>query len=193
MLKVNQNKIYFFVFNATNGGYKSSYKRRVKNKMKNTIAIILGIFLIGMTTAIYAGDTYEHDFNYPIINCSILDNSLNLEGLNLTWNDSIAKIDTQLGYYPDNFTLSCWINESREIVSGGNSGSKKITLVNDSVDFVVEEWNYIAPKEETKEIIKEEPFVPIKEKKGLSQGMKIAIGVGCIVIGLSIVFLIRRK
>jgi len=82
-----------------------------------TIFVLLGlIILTAIASATYAGETYTHDFNYEILNCSILNNSNNLDGLNLTWSDSIATINTVINYQPDNFTLSCWVNQAYEVV-----------------------------------------------------------------------------
>jgi len=91
--------------------------------MKNQIkTIVLGILLIGIAGAMSAGETYEHDFGSPILNCSILGNSSNLTGLELSWSGSVATIETVINYKPDNFNLSCWINQTEyieEVSSGG--------------------------------------------------------------------------
>lgn len=92
--------------------------------------VLVLIIAIGLVSSTYAGETYTNDFNYEIINCSIENNSSNLIGLNLTWNGSIATIETQINYYPDNFTLSCWVNQSYEVKKvsrGGWTRPKNIT------------------------------------------------------------------
>ena len=100
------------------------------------ITSILLLIIIGLASAIFSGETYTNDFGYEIINCSIINNTYDLEGLNLTWGGSIVTINISINYQPDNFTLSCWINQSYEIVevkkSSGGWGrpNKPINLTN---------------------------------------------------------------
>jgi hypothetical protein len=104
--------------------------------MKSQIILLLGILLlgVGVVSAMYSGETYEHTFDGEVINCSIINNTFNLDGLTLNWTGSKAIIETKVNYYPDNFTLSCWINQSIEvaeevaIVSGGHSHKKVVTI-----------------------------------------------------------------
>jgi hypothetical protein len=98
-------------------------KENTRKNLIETIQLLLFwimILLIGnaylmLVGAAYAGETYSHDFGYDILNCSIEGNSSNLEGLNLTWTGTIATINTLINYKPDNFTLSCWINQPYEV------------------------------------------------------------------------------
>jgi hypothetical protein len=99
--------------------------RGINKKMKKTIAIIFGIVLLSSISAMYSGETFEKVFDYPIINCSIENNTYNLEGLNLTWEDKTAVIETQINYKPDNFTLVCWVNESHYYSTGGSHHYEK--------------------------------------------------------------------
>lgn len=163
---------------------------------KTIMAVFLGMFLLALGSAMYAGDTYEHNFNYPIINCSILNNINNLDGLNLSWNNSIAKIDTQLGYAPDSFTLNCWINESVEVKvsSSGGGHSHKVSITTnvtpDEVITIIEE-NPIEEKEnETCEgticnvPIEEKPVVPEKDNNLL---LIIILG---LIIGILLIWIL---
>lgn len=183
---------------------------------KLILPIILGMFLLISVSAIYAGETYTHDFSNPIINCSIINNTYNLEGLNLSWSDSIAKIDTQINYQPDNFSLVCWINqttyEQEVIVSSGGSSHKNrkntintTNLTNETSNITLEEWNYTAPIEETpiitepiKEIPKEEPIINQTIDKGgkMIEQKTIMWGIGIIIFILVLVVIIlsiRKK
>ena len=110
--------------------------------MKNIyITIIVGIVLLSFVSAIYSeetliysGETFEKVFNYPIINCSIENNTYDLNGLNLTWVNKTATIQTQINYRPDNWTLVCLLNKSYYSSSGGGGSSKKIIALEKCID-----------------------------------------------------------
>jgi transcription elongation factor Elf1 len=107
-----------------------------KNKMKTQIVtIMLGIFLIGIVSSIYAGVPYNEDFGHEILNCSIIGNSSDLEGLEWNWSGSVATISTVINYKPDNFTLSCWVNQSYEEIEV-NSGSHSHHSHNDVINTI---------------------------------------------------------
>lgn len=103
---------------------------------ENIMLIFTFLFLleisIGGVSATTSGETYTHDFSSPIINCSITGNSSNLEGLELNWINSTATIITLVNYYPDNFTLSCWINSTIITQEKHHHSSSKKNVVNKS-------------------------------------------------------------
>ena len=78
---------------------------------KTLIVIVLGVFLISLSTAMYSGETETFDMGFEIINCSIINNTYDLEGLNLTWNDTNVTMETVSNYQPDNFSISCWVKK----------------------------------------------------------------------------------
>lgn len=99
--------------------------------MKNTFILIsIGIILISLTSAIHSGETFLKTFDYPILNCSIENNSSDLEGLEFDWMDKTVIILTQVNYRPDNFTLICWLDESyySSSSSRGSSHHKRTTV-----------------------------------------------------------------
>ncbi len=101
--------------------------------MKNkTITIILGmILLISSVSAItiIAGNSYSfesEEFEYY----TMVGNSSNDEGMNITWEGGMTTITLDLLFKPDDFTL-IFFNQEKEIIiehhySGGGGSSKTI-------------------------------------------------------------------
>jgi len=125
----------------------------------------MGIVLIGLVSAItiYAGESYSfesEEFEYY----TVIGNSSNLEGMNVSWENGDITISFSKYFAPDSFTL-IFFNQETEIItehhysSGGGSSSTKY------VDKIIEVPNYI-DREVIKEIEKEVPSEPeiIKEK-----------------------------
>ncbi len=86
---------------------------------KQTIAIVLGIALISLASAIYAGECEQVDLSGlesldNVVYISV-GNQSNLEGLNVTLNGTFVDICPVINYKPDNFTLIFW-DDSPEIV-----------------------------------------------------------------------------
>ncbi len=102
---------------------------------KRIIPIILGIFLISLASAIYAGDCLEVNLSelksLDNVVYDVVGNSSNMEGLTIELNEtnSIVNICTQTNYKPDNFTLVFIDNYTKETIttiyvgSGGGSSS----------------------------------------------------------------------
>ena len=94
--------------------------------MRKQITIItLGIMMLAGVMAMSAGDTmaFEVDFTNPVY--TVVGNSSNLEGLNITFENGNITISPALNYKPDNFTLIFFDNLTKEIireVSRGSSG-----------------------------------------------------------------------
>ena len=98
-------------------------------KMKNIITtIIVLLTILSFCTAMYAGESFTKTFDKEIINCSIENNSFNLDGLDLKVIGNKVLITTQFNYQPDNFTLICWLDESYYI-SGGFSHHRSTTQI----------------------------------------------------------------
>jgi heme/copper-type cytochrome/quinol oxidase subunit 4 len=189
-----------------------------KQTKKTTIGILMSIMFLTLSSAMYAGETYNHNFNYPIINCSIIDNTYDLEGLNLSWNGSIATISTVINYKPDSFSLLCWINETiytePVVVSSGGSGgghSKKKVVLN-NITNSTNQTNVTIPiieipvVEEIKPVIEVKPTLPIvgqnnittpidnsaKNKKTFIWAFIIAFVMGILIL-VVIILLVRKK
>lgn len=135
--------------------------------MKKTITtIILGIFLLSFASAMIAGNCEQvdvSDFNsLDNIVYSVVGNSSNLEGLNVSLNGTSIDICAELNYKPDSFTLIFLDNTTHEkeviVYRGGGSRTKyvyeniteyieveKIVYVNQTI---YEEVIVDSPKEE---------------------------------------------
>ena len=99
------------------------------------ITITLGILVlislsIGFISAetYYVGDTFEINTGFEIVNCSVIDSTYDLDGLDLNWSGKNILISTSPYSYPNNLTISCWVIKYGEEVeqhyhSGGSSCS----------------------------------------------------------------------
>ncbi len=149
--------------------------------MKKTImTIVLGIFFISLTSAIYGGECEQLDLS----DLESLDNvvyipvgnSSNLEGLNISLNGNGVNICPALNYKPDNFTLVFWDNspEVIEVVNevvvyrGGGGGTITKYIYENVTEYIeVEKIVYVNETlNETGETIEDEPEVIEEEKVG---------------------------
>lgn len=89
----------------------------------------MGIFLLSLASAIYSGDTYYEDLtgkiqNLKNVSCDIVNNTYDLEGLNLTTNSTGFTISTQINYRPDNFSVVCLLNGEMIVRSSGGGSHR---------------------------------------------------------------------
>lgn len=126
------------------------------NKMKQTIIpIILGIALISLASAIYAGECLEVDLSelesLDNVVYDVVGNSSNLEGLTIELNGTIANICVAINYRPDSFTIIFIDNSTKETIievevpgdcPSCSSGGGTRTIYKDR-DIIVEVDNYI--------------------------------------------------
>ena len=126
---------------------------------KQIVGIILGIAIINLASAMYAGECLPVDLNNMTsldnVIYDVVGNSSNLEGLTIELNGTIANICTVPNYKPDSFTIIFIDNSTKEVITevpvyrGG--GTRTITKV---VNNTIEVPNYI-DREVIKEIEKE--------------------------------------
>ena len=95
---------------------------------KQTIALILGIFLFSFASAMYSGDTQYKDLTTEIENlkyfdCNLTAQTYNLEGSNFTMNSTGWILSLDIGFKPDNLTVDCLLN-GEKYVSSSSSHSK---------------------------------------------------------------------
>lgn len=114
-------------------------------KNKTTIAIVLGIFLLSFASAMYAGNCEEldaSDFNsLDNIVYTVVGNSSNLEGLNISVVNSSIQICPAINYKSDNFTLIFFDNSSKEVIKEviiHKRGRTKTKIIYENVTEYVE-------------------------------------------------------
>jgi len=96
--------------------------------MKNIITIVtIMIILIGITSAIYAGecDTIEFPNDEPV-ECDITGNSFDMEGFSWTKEGTTIEYCFDVAYKPDNFTITWW-NDEDEVSTSSNDRSSSNT------------------------------------------------------------------
>ena len=115
---------------------------------KQILGIILGILLIGLTSAMYAGECESVDLgNFTSsdnVVYFIVGNSSNLDGMNITLSGIMANICFAINYKPDNFTLIFLDNSTKEVdyYYSGGGGTKIIYIENKTFIEVPKYINY---------------------------------------------------
>jgi len=160
-----------------------------------TIVILSMITIVSATY--YAGDTIEIPLDFEIVNCSISNNTYNLDGLNLSWYNQTIKISTSPYYMSDSFLINCLVIKYGEIVeetyAGGSSGGgyvkdwsaecgydKECLYGIENIDNSTEKNETI--DDETKDNIKIEdnPKIEESEKNNLRNAILVLISLGII-------------
>ena len=118
-------------------------KSKGLTEMRNEfLFLVLIVFSIAIVSSMYAGESETFDFGFEIVNCSVINNSYNLNGLNLSWNNTNATISTVVNYKPDSFIISCWVIKQKiveeHIPSGGGGGGS--CKYNKNFDWDCSEW-----------------------------------------------------
>jgi len=139
------------------------------NKLNKRIYIIsiLSLFLLNLVSAsynIYPGQDLVIPTEDEIVNCSVINSTYNLEGLNLSWNEKNILISTDINYQPDNLTISCWVikygKKVEQTYGGGGSCS---TTWNCS------EWSECINGQQTRNCSKITPYCNAPPKPTTSQ------------------------
>ena len=170
------------------------------------------VLMMSLASAMYAGESETFDLEYEIVNCSIIDNTYNLEGLNLTWENTNVTISTAINYKPDTFTISCWVIEYKEEVkvrsysrgrSSSSSSPKTIYIVDnvsgkdygDTSKYPTynNEETPEEPKEEAPTQIEETPEPPTEEEPEEKPYLKLWLLGGLLILVMFILFKFSRK
>jgi len=123
---------------------------------KQIITIALGILMLASAMAMYAGESisFETNFTNPVY--TVVGNSSNLEGLNVSFESGLITISPVINYKPDNFTLIFFDNITNEVIketivySGGRTKYvDKIEIQNQTI-YVPE---YIEKEVEVEKIV----------------------------------------
>jgi len=120
------------------------------------LTIIFSIAIVSSTT-FYAGDTIEIPFGYEIVNCSIIGNTYNLDGINISWVGENVYLSTAENYLADNFTIKCLVIKYKE--SGGQGEVHKTYYFGNRKGKEVILQNQTSPElflNENKDVINEE-------------------------------------
>ncbi len=163
---------------------------------KVMIAIMFGIVLISLASAktIYSGDTIYYDFTDEVdviqsITWEVVNNTYDLEGLNITTNLTGAIMSIDPLFKPDNFTIIFNITGKNEVpkdcpsCGGGGTRYKDRDII---IEKEVEKIVYVNQTEE-------EPIdlIPEEEPK-ISLIMLILLSVGVIILIILIIKTIKR-
>jgi len=165
--------------------------------MKKTIAaVMLGIVLISLASAIYSGDCLEVDLsgmeNVDDLVYDVVGNSSNLEGLTISLDGTIASICTTTNYKPDSFTIIFIDNSTNTIIkevqgSSSCSGGGLITKV-----IYKNQTKYRNESEDAPDIIEE---VETKEKS--NQPITVltisSLIIGAVILMWGIMVIIKRR
>jgi len=155
---------------------------------KAMIAIICGIFLISLASAItiYSGETIYYDFTNEVdviqqITWEVVDNTYNLEGLNITTNLTGVMVSINPLFKPDNFTIIFTITGKNEVPRDCPSCDRRTRYVEKEVEKIIGNetdehgcllmagYTWCEPKQRCirdweEECITEEVQKPIKER-----------------------------
>jgi len=108
---------------------------------KILITITLGMFLLSLTSAMFAGECSSIEFpNADPVNWSVEGNSSNLDGFSFTKEGTNITYCFHPLYKPDNFTITFYNYQSLEIHSGSSSKSYSKVLDNCKTDWVCSNW-----------------------------------------------------
>ena len=85
-----------------------------------TLSLVLTFLTLGIASAMYAGTCEQVDVsmfeNLDNITYTVVGNSSNLEGLNITLNGTNLDIYPVINYKPDSFTLIFWDSTPKEVI-----------------------------------------------------------------------------
>jgi len=161
---------------------------------KKILVIIVSIILAGITLGVamaetvYAGNSHSflsEEFEYY----TVIGNSSNMEGMNISWENGNTTINFAYNYAPDNFTL-IFFNLEKEIITEHHYSSGGGTkYVDRNVTEYVEVPNYIDREVEVIKEIQSEPEI-IKEKE--SVWIKIIYILGGFLIGFWSIIIVMK-
>ena len=119
--------------------------------------LIITIFLMGIVSATYyAGETIEIPIDFEIVNCSVINSTYSLEGLDLSWNNTLLIISTSQNYKSDNLTISCTVIKYKEVVeesysvSSGGGGGYVRCKYDEDYDWGCSEWGECSEGNQTR-------------------------------------------
>ena len=159
--------------------------------MKNKVTLTIGVILmIGLATAMYAGENSTVAFSGDVRDCYASGALYNVTGLNLTENGRFVHLYTQRDFKPDNITIICEVRGEKEEYSGGDGGEGWVAPRNKKVpDPVIPPTiipNTTVPYEGT-------PTIEPEEEKSSLEGILLVLSGLFVVIVLITVGLVLFK
>ena len=153
--------------------------------MKQITITTLGILMMSLALAMYGGESISFETNITNPVYTVVGNGSSLEGLNITFENSMVTISPALNYKPDNFTLIFFDNKTMEvekIVYRGGGGSRT-KYVDRNVTVYVPEYitTVIGPEETTEEKVITKI---IYDENGFKLWELLVFGAMCLVLGL---------
>jgi len=124
----------------------------MKSQTKKTmiLSLTLTLLTIGIASAMYAGTCEQVDVsnfeNLDNITYTVVGNSSNLEGLNITLNGTNLDICPVINFKPDQFTLVFWDSTPKEVIKEViiHSGGGTRTVYKNITEYVpVETIKYL--------------------------------------------------
>jgi len=180
--------------------------RRKKTMKKTIIITVLGIMLIANALALYGGEseTFATNMTDPVY--TVVGNSSDLEGMNVTFENGEITISLAQNYKPDNYSLVFFDNVTYEvekiIYRGGGTRTRTkyvdrnvTTLVPTYIDNIVEgecsDPICLYP-EDTEEEVSVEPINSTQPVPGMSDGMKWIIALALLGVIFTILFVVWK-
>lgn len=82
---------------------------------KQITKIALGILMLTSVMAMYGGETITFETNLTNLAYTVVGNSSNIDGLNISLKNGNISVTPALNYAPDNFTLIFFDNQTLEV------------------------------------------------------------------------------
>jgi hypothetical protein len=98
--------------------------------MNKLFLLLLLIPLVNATT-LFGGENISFETNYSDPVYIVTGNSSNLDGLNITYNGTHININSKLNMKPDNFTLTFFNKETKEVIKEIRVGGGSRTIYRD--------------------------------------------------------------
>ncbi len=145
--------------------------------------IALGILMISLASAMYAGDSMSFETNLTNPVYTVTGNTYNLDGLTVEFENGNITISTAINYKPDNFTIIIFDEVTKEVErivyrGGGRSRTK---YVDKNVTVYVPEYinNTETIEVEIEKIVDNEIII----EKGFGLWKLLSLGVLCLMLG----------
>jgi len=148
--------------------------------------IIISFIQLISAETIYAGENLTIKSEFEIVDCEIINNLYNLDGLNLSWSDYEIFISTETNYKPDNFSVYCNVIKYQEETApvwysfGSGSSSSSSTPV-------------VPVENKTEEVVEEVEEEVIEEKEEVVKTIPIWFIILFIIIFLIILVIVLSK